>query len=86
MAKINEAERKTQDRVLGLFRDKAGLGYEYYGNLRRQINTNVMEDKLKEFLIGRGYSENLAERAIRDLVLAAGNLQQGLYNATSRRK
>ena len=27
MAKINEAERKTQDRVFALFRDQAALGY-----------------------------------------------------------
>ena len=38
MAKINEVERKTQNRVLALFRDPAGLDYEYYGNLRQQLN------------------------------------------------
>ena len=37
MAKINEAERITQKRVIALFRDKAALDYEYYGDLRDQV-------------------------------------------------
>ena len=81
MAKINEAERQTQDRVLALFRDKTVLGYEYYGNLRHQTNANVMTDKLTAFLVRRGYSESLAAKAVDALVSTAGNLQQGLYKA-----
>ena len=81
MPKINEAERETQDRVLSLFRDKETLGYEYYGDLRHQTNTNIMVDKLMASLIKRGYSENLSKRAVYFLVRAAGNLQQGLYKA-----
>lgn len=34
MPKINETERKTQERVLSLFQDKAGLDYVFYGDLR----------------------------------------------------
>jgi len=81
MAKINEAERKTQDRVLALFRDKAALDYEYYGNLHHQVNTNIIPGKLPEFLSRCGYSESLAAKAIDVLVHDAGNLQQGLYKA-----
>jgi type I restriction enzyme R subunit len=84
MAKINDAERKTQDRVLALFRDKAALGYEYYGDLRHQTNTNIMTDKLTTWLIspkGGGYSASLSTKAVDALVRAAGNLQQGLYKA-----
>jgi type I restriction enzyme R subunit len=84
MPRINEAERKTQDRVLALFRDKAALGYEYYGDLRHQTNTNIMTDKLMAWLVspkGGGYSASLAAKAIDILVRAAGNLQQGLYKA-----
>jgi type I restriction enzyme R subunit len=81
MAKINEAERKTQDRVLALFNDKAALNYEYYGNLYNQINTNIMTDKLTAFLIRRGYSASLSAKAVDTLVRDAGNLQQGLYKA-----
>ncbi|KQO18072.1 type I restriction endonuclease subunit R [Paenibacillus sp. Leaf72] len=82
MAKINEAERKTQDRALGLFRDKAVLGYEYYGDLRHQINSNVIAEKLMAFLVNKQkYSESLSAKAVDALVRAAGNLQQGLYKA-----
>jgi type I restriction enzyme R subunit len=81
MPKINEAERKTQDRVIALFRDEAALGYAYYGNLRYQTNANIMTDKLTEWLIGRGYGADLSAKAVDALVRAAGNLQQGLYKA-----
>ena len=84
MAKINEAERKTQDRVLALFRDEAVLDYEAYGNLRHQINTNLMTDKLTAWLVspkGGGYSAGLSARAVDALARAAGNMQQGLYKA-----
>lgn len=81
MPKINEAERKTQEHVLALFRDKAALGYEYYGDLRFQTNSNIMADKLTAWLIGRGYSESLSAKSVFELQKTAGNLQQGLYKA-----
>ena len=82
MAKINEAERKTQNRTVALFRDETVLGYEYYGDLRHQINDNVITERLMAFLTNKQkYSENLAKKAVDALVRAAGNLQQGLYKA-----
>lgn len=84
MPKINEAERKTQEHVLELFQDKEMLNYVYYGNLRQQINSNVITDKLMAWLIspkGGGYSAVLASKAIDVLLRTAGNLQQGLYKA-----
>jgi type I restriction enzyme R subunit len=84
MPKINEAERKTQNRVLALFQDKAGLDYAYYGDLHGQINTNIMADKLTAWLVspkGGDYSQALADKAVFELIKAAGNLQQGLYKA-----
>lgn len=84
MAKINEAERRTQERVVALFCDKAALGYEYYGDLRHQINANIMTDKLTAWLLspkGGGYSGGLSAKAVDTLIRAAGNLQQGLYKA-----
>lgn len=81
MPKINEAERKTQDRVLALFKDGAGLGYEYYGDLRHETNTNIMTDRLTAWLVNRGYGASLSGKAVDALVRAAGNLQQGLYKA-----
>jgi len=78
MAKIHETERKTQARILELFKNK--LGYTYYGDLRHQINSNVIVEKLRGFLSCR-YNEVLTDRAISKLLETAGNLQQGLYKA-----
>jgi type I restriction enzyme R subunit len=84
MAEINEAERKTQDRVLALFRDKVALNYEYYGNLRYELNSNIMADRLTAWLMsprGGDHSSSLSEKAVSELQNTAGNLQQGLYKA-----
>jgi len=79
MAKINETERTTQNRVVRFFQKE--LNYDYYGNLHSQINTNIIIEKLTEYLTERGYSASLSKKAIDDLVSVAGNLQQGLYKA-----
>ncbi len=81
MPKINEAERKTQDHVLALFCDHAALDYEFYGDLRYETNSNIIDDKLTAWLVKRGYSKALAGKAVFELNKAAGNLQQGLYKA-----
>lgn len=81
MPKINEAERRTQERVLALFQDKAGLDYVYYGNLHDRVNSNINGDKLTAWLIDRGHSATLAGKAVFELQKVAGNLQQGLYKA-----
>ena len=81
MPKINEAERKIQNHVINFFKDPSGIAYKYYGNLSEVINTNVMEDKLTAWLVKRGVSQTLAEKAVFELFKAAGNLQQGLYKA-----
>jgi len=79
MAKINESERSTQDRVVRFFQKE--LNYTYYGNLHSQINTNIIIEKLKAYLTGRGHSANLSAKAVDALISTAGNLQQGPYKA-----
>jgi type I restriction enzyme R subunit len=79
MPKINESERIIQNYVVQFFQKE--LDYAYYGNLHHQINTNIMQDKLKIFLAKCNYSTSLAEKAIDELIRTAGNLQQGLYKA-----
>ena len=75
MPKINEAERRTQDRVLKLFKDT--LSYAYYGDLRDRINSNIDAEKLTAWLVGHGYSRTLVGKAVFELQRVAGNLQQG---------
>ncbi len=80
MSNIGDNERKTQDRVIKFFSDK--LHYTYLGNLQDQVNTNIMQDRLLNWLTEKqGYSEKLAQRAVAELSKTTGNLQQGLYHA-----
>ncbi|MFJ5882921.1 type I restriction endonuclease subunit R [Kitasatospora cineracea] len=81
MSNVGQAERKTQDRVVDLFRDQ--LGYEYLGNWEyRTANANVEVDMLAQNLRVRGYSEPLIKKAIdrlrSDASLGGG---RGLYEA-----
>jgi len=54
MSNVGQIERKTQDRVVNLFRNM--LGYEYFGNLKdREGNCNVEVQLLELNLEERGY-------------------------------
>ena len=79
MSNIGDSERKTQNRVIDFFKNT--LHYTYIGNLSEQENSNIIEDKLAEYLKGRGYSERLINGAIDELKKTSLNLQQGLYSA-----
>lgn len=79
MSNIGDSERKTQNRVIDFFKNT--LHYTYIGNLSEQENSNIIEDKLYEYLKGRGYSQRLISGAIDELKKASLNLQQGLYSA-----
>ena len=61
-----QKERKTQDRVIKLFKEK--LNYNYLGNWgERPDNSNVKEELLVKFLKKQGYSENLIKKALFEL-------------------
>ncbi|MFJ4869249.1 type I restriction endonuclease subunit R [Streptomyces sp. NPDC088757] len=63
MSNVGQTERKTQERVVKLFR--ASLDYEYLGNWEhRTENSNVDMELLTKNLRARGYSDNLINRAI----------------------
>lgn len=79
MSNIGDSERKTQNRVIDFFKNT--LHYTYIGNLSEQENSNIIEDKLSEYLKGRGYSQRLISGAIDKLKKTSLNLQQGLYYA-----
>jgi type I restriction enzyme R subunit len=80
---VGDIERKTQNRVVALFRD--GLGYEYGGNREDQDNSNVDESALRQNLLGRGYDGetiNLAFNQLRTATaLGAGG---SLYDANRK--
>ncbi len=79
MPNIGDAERKTQNRVVKLFKDK--LHYTYLGDLHDTENTNLMANRILAYLNKMGYSDKLAKGAVQELERTSTNLQQGLYYA-----
>lgn len=70
MSVVGQIERKTQDRVVELFRDQ--LGYEYAGTWEyREDNSHVEVDLLSQNLIARGYDSALVDKAVAELKKAA---------------
>lgn len=60
---VGQRERATQDRVVALFQH--ALGYEYLGNwIDRPDNSNVEKFILRPYLLSKGYSETLVDKAI----------------------
>ena len=77
--KVGQLERKTQNRVVSLFRDR--LGYEYLGNWEeRDGNSNLEVEYLRAFLVRCGLSEKVIERSITELGRTIGNQSVSLYD------
>lgn len=81
MNDVGQIERLTQNRIVKLFTDKQGLGYDYLGNWEdRPNNSNIEEDQLHTYLINKaGYSDELVKRAIYKLQTEARNYDRNLY-------
>jgi type I restriction enzyme R subunit len=70
MSNVGQIERKSQDRVVQLFRDH--LGYDYLGNWEyRDGNSNVELDLLSANLQARGYDDSLINKALLKLTREA---------------
>ena len=80
MTTPGQLERKTQRRVIALFRDQ--LGYGYLGDWQDRLsNSNVEEELLEEFLRSTGlYDDELIRRAIFLFAKAAGDTSRSLYD------
>jgi type I restriction enzyme R subunit len=76
---VGQPERRTQNRIIKLFRDE--LEYTYLGNWEERLNnSNVEEGLLRTYLLGKGgYSEELVKRAIYKLQSEARNHDRNLY-------
>jgi type I restriction enzyme R subunit len=80
MKNIGKPERVSQNRVIQLFQKE--LGYAYLGNWEEGNRTQpIEEDLLKAYLIKKGYSEILAQKAVDQLVKTATHLSEDLYEA-----
>src|SRR5690606_30888750 len=76
---INPIERITQNRIIKLFTEE--LGYSYYGNWeKREHNSNVEQELLKSNLLQRGYSETLANKAVKEVYDLANTNAGSLYD------
>jgi len=75
---VGQIERKTQNRIVTLFRDR--LNYEYLGNWEDRLdNSNIEESEVRKYLSGRGYNDNLIKRALYKLRGTANNYGESLY-------
>lgn len=76
---INPIERITQNRIIKLFTEE--LGYSYYGNWeKREHNSNVEQELLKKNLLQRGYSDTLANKAVKEVYDLANTNAGSLYD------
>jgi type I restriction enzyme, R subunit len=79
MSTVGQIERKTQQRVVKLFRDT--LKYDYLGNWEeRENNRNIESDLLRAFLKKQRYDDTLITRALHQLEKAAGDTSKSLYD------
>ena len=79
MSTIGQIEKKTQQRVVKLFRET--LGYDYLGDWTdREGNRNIEPELLSAWLEKSGVDEELITRAIHQLDKAAGDTSRSLYD------
>lgn len=79
MSAVGQIEKKTQERVVKLFRD--ALGYDYLGNWIERIgNRNIDADLLTAFLVKQGVDAALISRARHLLDKAAGDTSKSIYD------
>ncbi len=77
--KVGQFERKTQNRLVALFRDR--LRYDYLGNWEeREGNRNVELEYLRVFLTRAGYNETLITKALEELERCTGRSNVSLYD------
>ncbi|MDK9716556.1 MAG: HsdR family type I site-specific deoxyribonuclease [Trichlorobacter sp.] len=79
MSTVGQIEKKTQQRVVKLFREQ--LGYDYLGDWSDRENTrNVEPDLLRNFLKDQGHDDTLISRTLHALDKAAADQSKTLYD------
>src|SRR5262245_16806251 len=80
MTTIGQIEKRTQRRIVKLFRES--LDYDYLGDWTdREGNRNIEEALLRTFLAEKqGYDDNLITKALHQLNRAASDTSKSLYD------
>ncbi len=77
MSTVGQIEKKTQARVVALFRER--LNYDYLGNRIDRDNRNIDPELLTAWLRKRGTSDLLISRVLHKLTMAATDTSKSLY-------
>jgi type I restriction enzyme R subunit len=76
---VGQLERKTQNRIINLFRNQ--LGYSYLGNWEeRPGNANIETELLTRYLLKNHYPQDLISRALDKLTSVANSYEKSLYH------
>ncbi|HEY7319539.1 MAG TPA: HsdR family type I site-specific deoxyribonuclease [Candidatus Binatia bacterium] len=79
MSTVGQIEKRTQARVVKLFREK--LRYDYLGNWSdREDNRNIEPERVRAFLKKQGYDESLIAKVLYQLEKAASDTSKSLYD------
>lgn len=79
MSSVGQIEKRTQDRVVALFRDQ--LDYDYLGNwIDRAGNANIEQLLLRTWLLKQGVEEVLIGRALHALAKVETDTSKHLYD------
>ena len=79
MITVGQIEKKTQARVVSLFRER--LCYDYLGDRTDLDNSNIEESLLRKWLAKRGVGDTLINRALHELNKAATDTSKSLYDS-----
>jgi type I restriction enzyme, R subunit len=78
MTTVGQIEKKTQARVVALFRER--LCYDYLGDKTDLQNHNIELTLLREWLTKQGVSDTLVNRALHELNKVATDTSKSLYD------
>lgn len=79
MSTIGQKERKTQQRVVKLFRNT--LGYDYLGNWEdRKGNRNIEPERVRVWLKTQGHADAIIGKVVRALEKSSDDTSKSLYD------
>jgi type I restriction enzyme R subunit len=78
MTTVGQIEKRTQARIVALFRDR--MGYGYLGDKTDLDNRNIEQGLLRDWLAKRGVDDTLINRALHELNKVATDTSKSLYD------